>query len=146
MKKLGLAVALASLSSVAIANPNTGCGLGSMIIEDQSSVLMQVLAVTTNGTSGNQTFGITSGTLGCAKPANLVSNEQMNQFVANNIDSLAVDIAAGQGEALDTLAVIMNVEDKAAFASKLQANFSNLFSSEELTSAALVDNIIAVVG
>jgi len=44
---------------------NTGCGLGSVIFKGQDALLFQILAVTTNGTSGNQTFGITTGTLNC---------------------------------------------------------------------------------
>ena len=46
--------------------PNSvGWGLGSQIFDGQSGVAPQVLAVTTNGTLGNQTFGISSGTSGC---------------------------------------------------------------------------------
>lgn len=60
MKKIlisTLATLALSSSVYAAANTNTGCGLGSLIIKDQSTVVMQVLAATTNGTSGNQTFG-----------------------------------------------------------------------------------------
>ena len=58
MKKLLLStIAVVALSSSAFANANTGCGLGSVLIKDQSTTVMQVLAATTNGTSGNQTFG-----------------------------------------------------------------------------------------
>ena len=38
-----------------------GCGLGSMIF-DPDSGFTQIFAATTNGTSGNQTFGISTGT------------------------------------------------------------------------------------
>ena len=41
-----------------------GCGLGSLIF-DADSGWTQIFAATTNGTSGNQTFGITSGTSNC---------------------------------------------------------------------------------
>jgi hypothetical protein len=143
MKKIVLAAALAS--SVAFAgNPNTGCGLGSMVIQDQSSVVMQVLAVTTNGTSGNQTFGITSGTLGCMKPASIVSNE-IHKFVNDNVDTLASNIANGEGEVLNTLATMLKVQDKAGFAGKLQANFSKIFSSEGVSTAKVADAIASLV-
>ncbi len=65
----------ASFAAQSATNSNTGCGLGSEVIKDQDSVIMQVFAATTNQTSGNQTFGISSGTLGCEKPASFVSNE-----------------------------------------------------------------------
>jgi hypothetical protein len=63
-------LALALATPVALAQQDetansTGCGLGTIIFEGQKGIAPQVLAVTTNGTSGNQTFGITSGTLGC---------------------------------------------------------------------------------
>ncbi len=146
MKKLMLASALTLASTGVLAqNSNTGCGLGSMVIQDQSSVVMQVLAATTNGISGNQTFGITSGTLGCDKPAKFVSNEHVNTFVASNMDSLATDIANGQGEVIETLAVMMEVEDKAAFAAKLQANFDQIFTAENVSSANVIDNILTVI-
>src|SRR5690606_21045070 len=51
-----------------------GCGLGSKLFEGQRGVAPQVLAVTTNGTFGNQTFGISSGTLGCNQDGVVRSN------------------------------------------------------------------------
>lgn len=149
MKNMLIAVsatALLSVSSVSFANnANVGCGLGSMIIEDQSTTTMQVLAVTTNGTSGNQTFGITSGTLGCAAPAKLVMNDQAQKFVAENMDGIAVDLAAGKGENLDTLLSLIEVEDKAAASAVLKSNFASIYTSSDVTSAQVVDNIIAVL-
>jgi hypothetical protein len=59
MKKTLFIVAATTLMTTAsFANANTGCGLGNQVITNQDSVLMQLFAVTTNGTSGNQTFGI----------------------------------------------------------------------------------------
>lgn len=148
MKKLVLAsvatLAL-SLSSYAAGNSNTGCGLGSVLIKDQSSTLMQVLAVTTNGTSGNQTFGISSGTLNCEKPSTMASNSKMNQFVSDNMDELALDISVGQGETLDTLASMMKIEDKKAFSAKLQKNFTNIYASENVNSAKVIDAISSII-
>ncbi|GGD39115.1 hypothetical protein GCM10012288_11450 [Malaciobacter pacificus] len=122
-------------------NPNTGCGLGSVIIKDQSTVVMQVLAATTNGTSGNQTFGITTGTLNCDKPSNFVSNDKLQKFVGENMDELAMDISAGQGETLNTVATLMNVQDKASFNAKLKENFSSIYANENVTSANVIDSI-----
>jgi len=100
-----------------------------------------VLAATTNGTSGNQTFGITSGTSNCDKPSNFVSNDKLNKFVAENMDELALDISAGHGETLQTVAKLMNVENTDAFSAKLQANFSNIYSNQDVTSANVIDSI-----
>ena len=147
MKKAILASFAATLiSTTAIAGPNTGCGLGNEVIKNQDTVLMQVLAVTTNGTIGNQTFGITSGTVGCTKPAKFVSNEKAKSFVADNMDTLAMDISNGQGESIETLATLLNVEDKASFKAKLQNNFANIYSNSDVTSAQVIDSIVAVAG
>jgi hypothetical protein len=125
---------------------NTGCGLGSMLIENQNTVVKQVIANISNGTFGNQTFGITSGTLNCSKPVAIVSNEKIEKFVADNMDALAVDIASGSGENLDTLSMLMNVEDKAAFSQTLKANFSKIYSSSDVTSADVIDAIATIAG
>jgi hypothetical protein len=143
MKKLAV-FALSFAAASAFANPNTGCGLGSQAITKQDSVLLQVVAVTLNGTSGNQTFGISSGTSGCAKPAKLVSLETQ-EFVAQNMDALAQDIAKGEGEALQALAKLMNVTDEAGFASALQANFDKVYTTASIDAATVLDNIAAVL-
>ncbi len=67
MKKLIAAAALISASSFAMAdNGPAGCGLGTAVVfPDANEWHEHVLAATTNGTSGNQTFVMTSGTLGC---------------------------------------------------------------------------------
>jgi len=145
MKKLLSIVATTALITTAsFAGPNTGCGLGNQVISNQDSVLMQVFAATTNGTSGNQTFGITSGTSGCAKPAKFVSNDKANEFVAGNMDTLALDISNGQGEALTTLATLLNVSNPETFASVLQTNFDKIYTSSNVSSADVIDNIVAL--
>ncbi len=148
MKKisvLAMVSILAATSAVAAGNSNTGCGLGSMIIPVQDTVATQVLAATTNGTSGNQTFGITSGSLNCTKPMKIVMNDQAQKFVADNMDSIAVEVAAGQGENLDTLLSLMNVEDKALAAAALKENFASIYTSTNVTSAEVIDNITTVL-
>ncbi|MCT7545647.1 DUF3015 domain-containing protein [Aliarcobacter cryaerophilus] len=142
MKKIFTLVAAVGLTTSLYANnTNTGCGLGSIVIKNQSSSVLQALAATTNGTSGNQTFGISSGTSNCSKPNNFVSNDKLNQFVNENMDELAMDISAGKGETLSTVAKLMNVADKNVFSAKLQANFSEIYSSENVTSANVIDSI-----
>ncbi len=142
-KTLLIAAATAMLTTASFAG-NVGCGLGNQVIKNQDSVAMQIFAVTTNGTSGNQTFGITSGTSGCAKPAKFVSNDKANEFVAGNMDTLALDISNGQGEALTTLASLLHVSNPDTFASVLQTNFDKIYTSSDVTSANVIDNIVAL--
>jgi hypothetical protein len=138
----GLSILALNSSLSAAGHPNTGCGLGSMLIENQSTVLAQVVAVTINGISGNQTFGITSGSVGCSKPAKLALNDQAQKFVADNMDALAIDVAAGEGENLDTFLSLVKVEDKAVASAKLKQDFAKIYSSSDVTSAQVIDNII----
>lgn len=143
MKKILVsAVAVLALSTSAMAgvNSQTGCGLGSMVIKDDSSAIMLALQATTNGTSGSQTFGITSGTSGCNK-TKFVMNERAEEFVASNMDILAKEIAVGHGESLDTLAELLNVEDKAAFAVALQSNYNSIYTSKQVEMSDVLDNI-----
>ncbi len=126
---------------------NYGCGLGSMAWEGNDGLISQVSAATTNGTFGNQTFGITSGTSNCTQFKEWTSNEKVNVFVADNMDSLAKDIAKGNGEHLNTLASLMNVpqKDRTAFSATLQKNFSRIYTSDSVTPTDVVRNIEAVI-
>ena len=82
MNKFCLAFAACSallFATNASAYDSTGCGLGSMAWRGQSGIAPQILAVTTNGSFGNQTFGITFGTSGC-DPNGRVSGGTQNQW------------------------------------------------------------------
>ena len=143
MKKIVISLsAIIALGSFAFASQNsqTGCGLGSVLIKDDSSALMLAIQATTNGTSGNQTFGITSGTSGCKK-TKLVMNERTSEFVAANMDTLAKEIAVGHGESLDTLDELLEVKNKLAFNAKLQSNYNKIYSSKSVKMADVLDNI-----
>lgn len=146
MKKILIsAVAVLALStSVMAANNQTGCGLGGAVIKNPNSAVLYSLQATTNGTSGNQTFGITSGTSGCKK-AKFVMNERASEFVASNMDVLAKEIAVGHGESINTLAELLSVEDKATFASALQSNYNSIYTSQNVQMSDVLDNISTTI-
>jgi hypothetical protein len=148
MRKLALFASMVLVYSTlnAEVHRNTGCGLGSMIIENQNTVAKQVVAAISNGTSGNQTFGITSGSMNCDQPVKLVRNEQVEKFVADNMDEIALDMAAGAGENLDTVATLLNIKNRDVFNKTVQANFSKIYTSDSVTSAEVIDNIITILG
>jgi hypothetical protein len=131
MKKL-LVIALLASSSIAMADDDVGCGLGSMLFAGQSGVAPKVLAATTNGTYGNQTFGITSGTLGCQSDGVISSRARLSMFMGTNSERLARDMSVGQGESLNVLADLMGVkeQDKALFFKTTQQHFSVIFSDQ----------------
>lgn len=140
MKKVFMSVALsASLVSgaFAAANSNTGCGLGSYLI-DKQGLIWNLFQITTNGSTGTQTFGITSGTSGC-KSGKIVMDSRTQEFVAANMDALSQEIAQGRGEHLDTLVELLNVADKDAFKIALQDNYNKLYASKDAQSADVLD-------
>ncbi len=138
-----LAALALTTSAFAAANNQTGCGLGSVIIKDNSSAFMLALQATTNGISGNQTFGITSGTLGCTK-TKIVMNQRAQEFVASNMDILAKEISIGHGESLDTLAELLEVQDTVTFSAQLQANYNSIYTSQKVEMSDVLDNIATI--
>lgn len=131
---------VAELTAPGTGNSNTGCGLGSILIKKQDSVLLQVVASTLNGTSGNQTFGITTGTSGCKK-TKLALNDRAQDFIAGNMDQLSREIAQGHGESVNTLAELLNVSDAQTFAANLQKNYNAIYSSADVQMSDVAANI-----
>lgn len=147
-KKTAFAAALVALPvSTAMAEDSTGCGLGTMLFDGQQGIAPQVVAVTTNGTFGNQTFGITSGTLGCDRDGVIKHTAKVEAFVAGNMEDLASDMAAGGGESLASLAKLMGVPEnkRPAFYNAAQENFSRIYGAEDVTAGEVVNNLQAVM-
>ncbi|HEX4869404.1 MAG TPA: DUF3015 family protein [Moraxellaceae bacterium] len=132
MKKLLAIAVLSTSASVAFADQDIGCGLGTMIFAGQSGPVFKVLGATTNGTFGNQTFGITTGTLGCQSAGAITSRQRLSMFTGSNIEGLARDMSVGRGETLNVLADLMGVKeaDKAHFFQATKTNFGKIFAPE----------------
>lgn len=126
---------------------STGCGLGTIVFEGQEGIAPQVLAVTTNGTSGNQTFGISSGTLGCTQDGVVRPPAEVRMLLMSSLDSLAADVARGEGETLESLASLASVEaqDRPRFFSALKDNFSRIFPDENVTADEALVSMNAVL-
>ena len=133
MKKI-LLTAILSLTVIntAKAVDSTGCGLASTIWKGERGVVPQVLAVTTNGTSGSQTLGIVTGTLGCDPNGRITGGTgKILGFLANNLDNFALDAAKGEGETINVIASIVN-QDVKKVQEVITNNFDELFSGEDL--------------
>jgi hypothetical protein len=115
-----------------------GCGLGSMVFENQPGGV-QILAATTNGTSGNQTFGITSGTSNCGASAFASGTKN---FVDANREAVAKDISRGQGEAIGAITQINMCADSSAVGSALQKRFGQIFPSADVSSDVVTAEIL----
>ncbi len=150
MKKLLVATVL-TIASISAANAegpnNVGCGWGSMVFNGKTGVANQVMAATTNGTSGNQTFGITSGTGGCSKDGVVKSTAALSTFMAANIDKVSHDMAVGKGESLETMANLMGIaeQDKATFYKTTRDNFDSIFASESATVEEVLASLDSVM-
>ena len=134
---IALAVLLSASTTLAQGIKGTGkygtagCGLGSLAFGNQSGGV-QILAATLNTViSGNQTFGMTTGTLNCG-PGLLAQGTK--NFVEANREVLAKDISRGSGEAIGALAVINACADSAQVGAALQRNFGAIFPTESATS------------
>lgn len=146
MKKSIALLGLLASTSV-MADSDIGCGLGSTVLEGQEGKVFKVLGATLNGISGNQTFGITFGTLGCDGEGVVGSSEKVAMFIDGNMDTLSRDIARGEGEALSALSSAWNIEaaDEAAFNKLAQENYANIFTSADVTSDEVLNNINGVI-
>jgi len=142
MRKILIAVVLSAAPALVFAQQNNigTCGWGAKLFDGQSGIAPQVLAVTTNGTSGNQTFGITTGTSGCTQDGVVKSTWKTAMFIDGNKDRLARDMSIGNGETLDSLAHLIGVreEDRATFNRVVQANVSLIFPSGSTTGDSVV--------
>lgn len=121
-----------------------GCGLGSMLFEPTGS---QILAATTNGSTFNQLFGITFGTLNCEGGSLFSKADNMDRFIQGNKVVLADDIARGNGETIQALASLMGCKgSQTELNSLLQSQFSAIFSRHDIEANFVTDNIITVIG
>jgi len=147
MKKTIAGLVLISASSVANAGSagGEGCGWGQALFEGQSGTATHVLAGITNAITGNNTFGMTTGTNGCTTTGTLsyggasVVSAIMNEF--------SEDVARGEGDALNTVSVVYGVEaqDRDTFAKVMHENFTTLFPSEDVTAEEMMASIEAVM-
>jgi len=125
-------------------HPMAGCGLGYLLLSNQdNSKMMQVLGGTTNGTFGSQTFGISSGTSGCTQDGAVKLVKATEVYVEVNLDSLRRDMAAGQGEYVNTLASMLGASDTKQMVRYFQENYSAIFPTADATSAEVLQNMTA---
>lgn len=124
-----------------------GCGLGAVLIGEKQGLGWNLLGTCLNGTSGNQTFGMTSGTLECGQESAVVNLSKLDKYVSENMDSLAIDIAQGQGESLDALAELANIssDKKDSFCLALQENFQTIYPDANADHSSVVKRISEII-
>lgn len=139
MKKFLVSAAFVAAfsASQAFAVDSTGCGLGSIIFKGHSGTIPQVLAVTTNGWFGIQTFGISSGTSGCDQNGRVSGGTgKIFAFLEKNLEQFAVDAARGSGETIDTIAALTGTSsDKVG--EVVKENFAFIFDSHDVSAVTV---------
>jgi hypothetical protein len=118
---------------------NAGCGLGSMLFSPGNG-FTQVFAATTNGSSGTQTFGISSGSSNCDgagyQPGSTAA------FIQSNRAALAKDMARGNGPTVAGLTELAGCTDSQAVGRSLQKNFQSIFPAAQLGDEQVSTNVI----
>ena len=144
MKKIITGLVLFSAATVAnagAAGGDGGCGWGNALFKGSTGTATHVVAGITNAISGNNTFGMTTGTNGCTTTGKLGYGGQ--SVVSSIMDEFSEDVARGEGDALDTVSVVYGVDaqDRDTFAKVMHENFSTLFPSEDVTAEEMMASI-----
>ena len=151
MNKKGclLAVAVLALATAAHAANNytaAGCGLGSILFKGKGGKAQLILAATTNGSFGSQTFGISSETLDCTADGVVKSDRRVEVYAAVNLQRLSREMAQGGGEFLSGLSTLMGCQTEAqrqAFFKLAQARYETLFPAASTDSTAMLASLKA---
>lgn len=145
MRKANILMAFAILAFATSASAQkygkAGCGLGSIVIGKAGN---QILAATTNGTAGSQTFGITSGTSNCAEDGVALAEKEKEYFANANYESLLQEMAQGKGENLVAMASLFGCRSE-DFAHSLKDNYGTLVPTVDTGSEALLANVETLV-
>lgn len=145
MRKLVFAFVAATIvgSFAQAADTLDGCGLGWQVTDKKTYT-----ATTTRGTTNAfvpPTFGMTTGTMGCAKLDIGKKDVEASNYVATNFDSLKSELAAGRGEYVTALASALGCKASAdMIGSRLQQNYDAVVAPAQ-NSAQLFQNIKAEV-
>jgi len=147
MGMLSLALMMAPSTVLAVAPGGPNCGWGNLLFRGQSGLPSHLVAVTTNGSTGNATFGMTSGTNGCSVDGKLTYGGKDMVDVSSIMDEFSEDVARGNGEALDTVAVMFGVQpqDRSVFAEVMHDHFAVIFPDENVTARQVLVSVNSVM-
>ena len=144
---LGTLFTVVSLNAMAQAPGGPNCGWGNMLFEGQRGTPAHFLASTTNGTSGNATFGMTSGTNGCTTKDALTYGGKSWIAMNGMMNELSEDMAKGNGEALTTYAVVAGDRpgDRRQCAAVNHGHFQQIVSKADVTAEDVHSNTLAIL-
>lgn len=118
------------------------CGPGWLVIQKRT------LSATTTRQTVNlggilPTFGMTSGTMGCAQMPLSTLEEAAVKYTYTNMDSLMVAMAEGQGEVLTGFAQTLGCEDRLTerFSKMTQSHFREITNDGQVNGLQLFQNV-----
>jgi hypothetical protein len=135
--------ALAFAATTGTPDTGPGCGLGKVAWQNYPHAKTkgsQIMMATTNGSFGTQTFGLSTGTLGCTDDNRWWAEQKTTMFAELNSEALAQEMAQGRGEHLSSLATLLGIpqEQHAVFFAMTQERYSSLINAGELSGVAMV--------
>jgi hypothetical protein len=147
MKRVLMIAVLMGTSGLAFAEAPGGpnCGWGNMLLDGQSGLGSHIIASITNGSTGNATFGMTTGTNGCSSNGTLTYGGK--SLIGAVMDEFSEDVARGDGEALTAVAVSMGVSeaDRPLFKQLMHDNFAQLFPAADVTAEQVSERVVALM-
>ncbi len=126
------------LTSAFARDKSDGCGLGWQVTKKKT-----LSATTTRGTTNSvvpPTFGMTTGTIGCAKHGFVKKNKQLIHFVEVNFEALQSDMVNGRGETLSALASLCNTN-----VNNFVGKYNNLKAGSPSALLAKVRNTVSCI-
>jgi hypothetical protein len=144
---LGCLLAGSSVTAFAGAAGSSECGWGQILFEGQSGKVSHILALTTNASTGNNTFGVTTGTNGCSGSGTISYGGKSMVDVSVLMDEFSEDVARGDGEVITAVAVSLGIkpEDRAEFKEALHENYDKLFPSQDVTTDEMLSAMWTVM-
>jgi len=120
-----------------------GCGLGALLFGDQKGSI-QIIAATFNGTEGNQTFAISTGTSNCTEDGVALADRERELFAEANFNLIKEEAATGAGENVAVLASLYGCSGATvnAFTSGVQSKYLRI--NEATTAPEMLEAIDGV--
>lgn len=149
MKKILITIAIVggfASAAMAAGYGAAGCGLGSLVFMENNET--QILAATTNGTFGSQTFGMTFGTSNCNNKGLVKLAMARESFIEANYKDLSRDVASGKGEYVNSLARLYGYTPETSwqFTQLLQKNHTVIFAANDAkTAVSTINSLVSSI-
>ncbi|MBY0415968.1 MAG: DUF3015 domain-containing protein [Bdellovibrionales bacterium] len=143
MKLLIVLFAIIASSTIFAADSSSGCGLGYAVAPKQSLV-SSYTRLTVNTTFSN-TIAMTFGTSGCAKHSIVKNDAKGIHFAEANLDVLALEMARGNGEFVNSFAGVFGCQNSELFGSMVQEKYESVLPSANTSGVELYNNVKAEI-